>query len=87
MRNIFQRRGMGEDRFSHEWFCCIVRCAQQQLEEGLLADAEQTIAFASLFALERLDTDAVATSLSILTDILDKKGISMEEYLSRGRAA
>lgn len=84
---IYERKGIGEDWFTHHWFCDILRSAKKQLAENQLDDAEYTIAFASLFALERMNTSALAASMSVLAEILEERGVSLQEYLQRGEAA
>ena len=73
---------MGEDRFTHEWFCEILRNAKLQLAAKQVDEAELTVAFASLFALERMSTQALAASLSVLAEILETKGQKIQDYLS-----
>jgi hypothetical protein len=84
---IYERKGMGQDWFTHHWFCEVLRSARQQLANRDIEEAERTIAFASLFALERMNTPALAASLGVLAEVLEEQGVSLDEYLNRGRAA
>jgi hypothetical protein len=84
---IYERKGIGEDWFTHHWFCDMLLSAKLQMENQQYEDAEYTIALASLFALERMHDDALADSLSVLAKILDKRGTSLREYLGYGQAA
>ena len=84
---VYERKGIGEDWFTHHWFCDVLRSAKRQLANRELEDAEYTVAFASLFALERMNTDALAASLSVLAEILEERGVTLQEYLKRGEAA
>lgn len=78
----YSRKGIGEDRFTHDWFCDVLRNAKKQLADGEAEEAEVTVAFASLFALERMSTQALAASLSVLAEILEAKGEKIQDYLS-----
>ena len=78
----YERKGIGEDRLTHQWFCEVLRNAKQQLAAKQVEEAEMTVAFASLFALERMSTQALAASLSVLAEILESKGEKIQDYLS-----
>lgn len=83
----YERKGIGEDWFTHRWFCDVLLSAKQHLAADELDDAEYTIAYASLFALERMNTTALAASMSLLAEILQERGLTLQDYLQKNDAA
>jgi len=80
----YERKGLGEDWFSHHWFCDVLRNAKQLLAEDQIEQAEHAVAIASLYALERMNTNALVASLSVLADVLEAKGETLQDYFERG---
>jgi hypothetical protein len=79
----YQRRGLGEDWLSSHWFCDCLRTARQLLAQAQVQDAEQLVAVISLYALERMETDALAEAMSVLAEILETKGETLQQYYER----
>ncbi|HEY9773718.1 MAG TPA: hypothetical protein V6C81_07900 [Planktothrix sp.] len=84
---MYERKGLNEDQYSHHWFVSMLRHSRQLLAEQELEQAESTVGYACLFALERMNSDALAAGLGVLAEILEEKGMSFQDYLERGKAA
>jgi cob(I)alamin adenosyltransferase len=85
---IYERRGLDEDNYSHEWFCSLLHQSRRVMAKGQLDEAESIVGYACLFALERMSSDALAAGLGVLAEILAKKGQTLQDYVNgNGRAA
>ncbi len=80
----YLRRGLGEDCLSSHWFSDCLKTAKVLLAQAQIQDAEQLVAIASLYALERMETDALAEAMSVLAEILETKGETLQDYFERG---
>jgi hypothetical protein len=80
----YVRRGLGDDWLSSHWFCDSLRTARQLLAQAQVEDAEQLVALTSLYALERMETDALAEAMCVLAEVLEAKGETLQEYYERG---
>lgn len=76
-----ERKGLGNDELTEEWFSDLLRDSCCELRTGNVAEAESLVTWACLFALERMNTYALAESISVLALVLEAKGKDIHSIL------